>query len=107
MNSWVRSGPVVVEVDGTVEGLRVVDYACVEALRSGADLVVAASYRGHNTISPMRPNDVPKPPGEPADAWLRGAVGHVRHRYGHGLQLEALSKEGARARVLAEVARQA
>jgi nucleotide-binding universal stress UspA family protein len=107
MNGWVRSGPVVVEVDGTAEGLRVIDYACVEALRSGAELVLAASYGAHSTFSPMRPSDLPKPPGELADAWLRVAVGHVRHRYGYGLQLEAVSKEGARARVLAEVARHA
>ncbi len=107
MNSWVRSGPVVVEVDGTAEGLRVVDYACVEALRSSADLVLAASFRAHGTLFPTRPGDVPKPPGELADAALRVAVAHVRHRYGYGLQVEAVSKEGSRARVLAEIARHA
>src|SRR6266540_5865600 len=107
MSTWARSGPVVVEVDGTAEGLRVIDYACVEALRSGADLVLAASFRAHSTFSPMRPGDLPKPPDELADAWLRVAVGHVRHRYGYGLQLEAVSKEGSRPRVLAEMARHA
>jgi nucleotide-binding universal stress UspA family protein len=107
MNKWARTGPVVVEVDGMAEGLRVIDYAAVEALRSGADLVLAASYRAHSTFSPMQTGDVPKPPGELADAWLRVAVGHVRHRYGYGLQLEAVSKEGSRARVLAEIARHA
>ncbi|MFI7065257.1 universal stress protein [Kribbella sp. NPDC050124] len=107
MNSWVRSGPVVVEVDGTAEGMRVVDYACVEALRTDAGLVLAASYRAHSTFSPMRPDDQPKSPGDIADAWLRAAVAHVHHRYGYGLQLEAVSKEGARARVLAEIARHA
>jgi|SRR6266540_1239462 len=107
MSTWARSGPVVVEVDGTAEGLRVIDYACVEALRSGTDLVLAASFRAHSTFSPMRPGDLPKPPDELADAWLRVAVGHVRHRYGYGLQLEAVSKEGSRPRVLAEMARHA
>ncbi|MFG1813514.1 universal stress protein [Kribbella sp. NPDC049174] len=107
MNSWVRSGPVLVEVDALTEGQRVIDYACVEALRSGADLVLAASYRAHSTFSPMPPSDLPKPPGEVADAWLRAAVAHVRHRYGYGLQVEAVAKEGSRARVLAEVARHA
>ncbi|MEV0804062.1 universal stress protein [Kribbella sp. NPDC050281] len=104
MKSWVRNGPVVVEVDGTAEGMRVVDYACVEALRSGADLVLAASYRAHSTFSPMRPTELPKPPGDLADAALRVAAAHVRHRYGYGLQLEAVSKDGSRARVLAEIA---
>jgi hypothetical protein len=107
MKSWVRSGPVVVEVDGTAEGLRVVDYACVEALRSGADLVLAASFRAHSTFSQLRPSDAPRSPGELADAALRVAVGRVRHRYGYGLQLEAVAKEGSRARVLAEIARHA
>ncbi|WP_406054623.1 universal stress protein [Kribbella sp. NBC_00889] len=107
MKSWVRNGPVVVEVDGTAEGMRVVDYACVEALRSGADLVLAAPYRAHGTFSPMRPTELPKPPGDLADMALRLAVAHVRHRYGYGLQLEAVSKEGSRARVLAEIARHA
>ena len=107
MKSWVRNGPVVVEVDGTAEGMRVVDYACVEALQSGADLVLAASFRAQNAFSPMRPTDLPKPPGELADAALRVAVAHVRHRYGYGLQVEAVSKEGSRPRVLAEIARHA
>jgi len=36
MNTWARTGPVAVEVDGSAEGIRVVDYACMQALRSGA-----------------------------------------------------------------------
>ncbi|WP_406047173.1 universal stress protein [Kribbella sp. NBC_00889] len=107
MNSWVRSGPVVVEVDGTAEGMRVVDYACVEALRSGVELLLVASYRAYSTFAPTRPDDQQKPPGEVVDAWLRVAVGHARHRYGSGLQIEAVSQEGSRPKVLAEAARSA
>ena len=107
MNSWVRSGPVVVEVDGTAEGMRVVDYACLEALRSGTELVLVASYRAYSTVAPERPGDQPKAPGELVDGWLRDAVGHVRHRYGQGLRIEAVSQEGSRPRVLAEAARPA
>ncbi|TCN26925.1 universal stress protein family protein [Kribbella orskensis] len=106
MASQVRSGPVVVEVDGAAEGLRVIDYACLEALRSGADLVLVNSSGTHSTSS-MRASELPKPPGEVADAWLRVAAGHVRHRYRNGLQLGTVSKEGARADVLAEAARNA
>jgi hypothetical protein len=107
MSDGVRSGPVVVEVDGAAEGLRVVDYACLEALRSGADLVLVTSSRGHSTFSSMRSSELPKPPGELADAWLRVAAGHVRHRYRKDLQVGTVSKEGARMDVLAEGTRDA
>jgi hypothetical protein len=107
MNSWVRSGPVVVEVDGTAEGMRVVDYACLQALRSDTDLILVASYRADSTLAPERPGDQPKAPGELVDGWLRAAVGHVRNRYGEGLRTEAVSQQGSRPRVLAEAARPA
>ena len=44
MSTWTRTGPVVVEVDGSAENLRIVDYASGEALRSGAELVLVAPY---------------------------------------------------------------
>ncbi len=41
---WERTGPVVVEVDGSAEGLRVIDYACTEAIRAGVGLVLVAPH---------------------------------------------------------------
>src|SRR5256885_178171 len=64
MGTWARTGPVVVEVDGSAEGLRVVDYACLEAIRSGAELMLAAPYQAHGSISPMTPGCLPKPPAD-------------------------------------------
>jgi nucleotide-binding universal stress UspA family protein len=107
MSTWARTGPIAVEVDGTAEGLRVVDYACTEALRIGAELILATPYHAHAAYSPMRPGQLPKPPAELADDGLRRAVAHIRHRYGHGLQLNAVSQEGSRLRVLPRIARHA
>ncbi|MEI8406577.1 MULTISPECIES: universal stress protein [unclassified Kribbella] len=107
MSTWARTGPIAVEVDGTAEGLRVVDYACMEALRIGAELILAAPYHAHAAYSPMQLGELPKPPAELADASLRGAVAHIRHRYGYGLQLNAVSQEGSRLRVLPRIARHA
>ncbi|MEV5965973.1 universal stress protein [Kribbella sp. NPDC051952] len=107
MSTWTRTGPVVVEVDGRAENLRVVDYAAAEALRSGAELVLVAPYSAHSSFSPMMPGYTPKPPAELADATLRVAVAHVRHRDGHALQLAAIAGEGSRTRVLAHAARNA
>jgi nucleotide-binding universal stress UspA family protein len=107
MSAWARTGPVAVEVDGSAEGLRFVDYACLEALRREAALVLVTPYPAHAAFDPRTPGYQPKPPAEVADAGLRRAVAHVRHHYGYGLQLEALSREGARSRVLPMVARHA
>lgn len=107
MSTWARTGPIAVEVDGTAEGLRIVDYACMEALRIDAALILAASYHAHAASSPMQPGELPKPPAELADASLRAAVAHIRHRYGYGLQLNAVSQEGSRQRVLPTIARHA
>lgn len=107
MSTWARTGPIAVEVDGTAEGLRVVDYSCMEALRIGAELILAAPYHAHAAHSPMQPGQLPKPPAELADASLRAAVAHIRHRYGYGLQLNAVSQEGSRLRVLPRIARHA
>jgi nucleotide-binding universal stress UspA family protein len=107
MSIWARTGPIAVEVDGTAEGMRVVDYACMEALRIGAELILAAPYHAHAAYSPMQPGQLPEPPAELADSSLREAVAHIRHRYGYGLQLNAVSHEGSRLRVLPRIARHA
>jgi nucleotide-binding universal stress UspA family protein len=98
---------VVVEVDGSAEGLHVVDYAALEAIRSGAELVLAAPYHAHSSFNAMTPGYLPKPPAELADADLRVAVAHVRHHYGYDLALAAVSEEGSRLKVLPQAARHA
>ena len=107
MNDWTRTGPVVVEVDGSAENLRIVDFASAEALRSGAELVLVAPYSAHSSFTPMMPGYAPKPPAELADDWLRAAVAHVRHRDGYAMELAAVAGEGSRVRVLAHAARNA
>lgn len=107
MSTWTRTGPVVVEVDGSAENLRIVDYAAAEALRCGAELVLVAPYSAHGSYSPTMPGYAPKPPAEFADAALRAAVAHVRHRDGYELELAAVAGEGPRVRVLAHAARKA
>ena len=107
MSTWARTGPIAVEVDGTADGLRIVDYACMEALRIDAELILAAPYHAHAASSPMQPGQLPKPPAELADASLCAAVAHIRHRYGYGLQLSPVSQEGSRQRVLPTIARHA
>ncbi|GAA1521327.1 universal stress protein [Kribbella lupini] len=107
MSTWTRTGPVVVEVDGTAEGLRIVDYACLEAMRSGAELVLVTPYQAHTSFSPMTPSYRPKSPADLADAVARAAVAHLRHRYGYALQVVAETEEGSRAKVLRHAARHA
>jgi len=107
MNTWTRTGPVVVEVDASAENARVVDYACDEALRSGAELVLVAPYSLHGSFSPMMPGYSPKSPAELADDALRAAVTRLRYRSGYAMELAAISGEGSRTRVLAHAARNA
>ncbi|MFD7159583.1 universal stress protein [Kribbella sp. NPDC059898] len=102
MSTWNRTGSVVVEVDGSAENLRVVDYACAEALREGAKLVLIAPYSAHTASSPTAQS-----PGELADAAVRAAVTHVRYRDGYATELAAVTEEGSRLRVLAHAARKA
>lgn len=106
MSTWNRTGPVVVEVDGNAD-LRVVDYAVEEALSAGADLALVAPYSVRGSFTPMMPGYSPKSPAELADDSLRAAVAHVRHRYGYGVQLSAVTGEGSRSRVLAHAAKNA
>jgi len=107
MKTWTRTGPVVVEVDGTAENLRIVDYASAEALRCGAELVLVAPHSAHSSFSPMMPGYAPKAPAELADDALRAAVAHIRHRDGYAMELAAVAGEGSRVRVLAHAARNA
>ncbi len=107
MTTWARTGPVVVEIDGSAEGLRVVDYAALEAIRSGAELVLAAPYQAHSSYNPMMPGYLPKPAAELADDSLRIAVAHIRHQYGYALPVTAVPEEGSRLKVLPQAARHA
>lgn len=107
MSNWTRSGPVVVEVDGSTEGLRVVDYAGQEAFRAGAELVLVAPYRNYPAYSPMMPAYLPQPLSAGADEILHRAVEHVRRQYGGDLVVKAESMEGSRLKVLREFAREA
>lgn len=87
--AWNRTGPIVAEVTGDPENLRVVDYAVAEALRADAELVLVAQYAAHGSFNPMAPGYVPKPPAELADDALRAAVAHVRHRNGYEPAVDA------------------
>lgn len=97
----------VVELDGSADGLHVVDYAALEAIRSGADLVLAAPYYAHSSYNPMTPGYLPRQPAEFAADALRVAVAHLRHHFGYGLVVTAVSEEGSRLKVLPQVARHA
>lgn len=98
MESWIRSGPVVVEVDGSTDGRRIVDYACREALRSGAELVLVAPFQPYDHATPDRPS--------PTDA-LRTATAWARQLAGPDLVLRTVALEGSRLNVLARVAKEA
>lgn len=91
-----ESGSVVVEVDGTAEGLRVIDFACTEAIRAGAELVLVASYPVLDQHSVHRPWPTP----ERVEEYLRLAEAHVRRQVGRSLRVTQLAEEGARTKVL-------
>jgi nucleotide-binding universal stress UspA family protein len=105
MTSWKRTGPVVVEVDGSADGPRVVDYASREARRAGAELVLVAPYQHYKTYSPMM--HVSLPPSAGADDLLQEAAARVRHQHGADLKVSTLSAEGSRLKVLQRAARDA
>ncbi len=98
MDSWTRDGPVVVEVDGSAEARWVVDYACREAMRSEAQLVLVAPYQPYDLSSPDRQS--------PIDV-LRAATIWAQQLAGTDLVLSAFAIEGSRLQVLARVAGQA
>lgn len=95
MNSWTRTGPVVVEVDGSGDWLRVVRYAGLEAVRARAELVLVAPYRSY---SPM---------AHQSDEILREAAAQARQQYGAELKVSTFSMEGSWLKVLQDAARRA
>jgi nucleotide-binding universal stress UspA family protein len=107
MSIKARTGLVVVEVEDSTAGLRVIDYACEEAVSVGADLVLVQPYGAHAPFSPMMPMYSPRAPMDLADEALRVAVAHVRHQVGPSLAVTAVSGEGSRLSVLSKLARTA
>jgi nucleotide-binding universal stress UspA family protein len=107
MNSWTRTGPVVVEVDGSSDGLRVVDYAAQDALHAGADLVLVAPFYNHGSYPPMTPLHQQASPSEDAAATLRDAADQVKRRHGRDLVVKNIAMEGSRLKVLRTAAREA
>jgi nucleotide-binding universal stress UspA family protein len=95
-------GPVVVEVDGSAEGLRVLDYACTEAIRSEAELVlVAAAHQVPEVVT----GGEHLPPAERAGEFLRIAAAHVRRQIGDALKVSEVCGDGSRMKVLSAKAR--
>lgn len=94
------AGPVVVEVDGSAETLRVIDYACSEALRDKADLVLAA----HQAACRSAPGGEDQPSTERAEEFLRIATAHVRRQTGDALKVTVVCGAGTRIKVLSAAA---
>ncbi|TDU87909.1 universal stress protein family protein [Kribbella voronezhensis] len=107
MSSWTRTGPVVVEVDGSADGLRVVGYAGEVAVRAGAELVLVAAYHGYSSYSAMVPVYAPQVPADGAEEMLGEAVGFVRRQFGEELKVSTVAREGSRLKVLQRAARDA
>lgn len=89
---------IVVEVDGTADELRVIDFATAEALRLGAELLLARPYR--RGPAEHRASDV-------AGRQLREALAHVRRQVGFALPVRTVAREGSRPHVLAQLGRRA
>jgi nucleotide-binding universal stress UspA family protein len=94
--------PVVVEVDGTADGLHVVDFATQQAQCSGVELVLARPYRAYGPAagdgSPAR---------DDAGRELRLACAHVHRQVGYEVSVQTVAREGSRADVLAQLSRTA
>ncbi|TDD60658.1 universal stress protein [Kribbella antibiotica] len=101
MADSLGAGPVVVEVDGSAEGLRVLDYACTEAIRDEADLVLVAAHRESRAATSREP----QPSAERADEFLRIATAHVRRQIGEAVEVRAVCAAGTRMKVLSATAR--
>jgi len=95
------AGPVVVEVNGSAEGLRVIDYACTEAIRDEAELVLVAAHRAPQPGS----GGGPQPSAERAGEFLRVATAHIRRQIGTALEVAAVCGAGTRLKVLSTSAR--
>lgn len=96
------AAPVVVEVDGSADGLHVVDYAAQQAERSGTRLVLARAYRGYGT-SPRETSWSRDQAGRD----LRTALAHVRRQVGFRVWVDTVAREGTRHEVLAQLSRTA
>ena len=92
--------PVVVEIDGTADGLHVVDYATQEAEHTGAGLVLARAYRGYGTT--CRETSWSH---DQADRELRTALAHVRRQVGFAIAVRMVAREGSRHEVLTQLSR--
>ena len=101
MTAW-KPAPVVVEVDGSADGLHVVDYATQEAERTGAGLVLVRAYRGYG--SDCRETAWSR---DQAGRDLRAAQAHVRRQVGFGVPVRIVAREGGRHEVLTQVSRMA
>lgn len=105
MNNLKPAGSIVAEVDGSAGGLRAVEFACAEALRTGAELVLASPYAVATTTITIAPgSDVP---AHLATIGLQAAVDTARRVGGSALPLTLVTGEGPRSKVLPAVARQA
>ncbi len=103
MNSWRTRGPVVAEVDGSADGLRVVDYASQAALQAGTELVIVAPYARHTPHTSVIGGSASKA----AEQLLQDAVTHAKRRHGRELVVRTVSIEGSRLKVLQSATRDA
>ncbi|MEV5965962.1 universal stress protein [Kribbella sp. NPDC051952] len=94
------TGPVVVEVDGSAEGLRVIDYACTEAVRDDAELVLLAAHQASDVAA----GEERQPSAERARESLRVAVAHTRRQIGDALEVTVICESGSRIKVLSAAA---
>lgn len=96
MNSWGRTGPVVAEVDGSTDGLRVVDYASQAALQARTELVIVAPYHRYTPHTAKTSGSA----STTAEEIVRDAAAHAKRRHGRDLVIRTLAMEGSRLKVL-------
>lgn len=107
MSRWDPTGPVVVEVDGGAESLRAVDYAVAQAVRSGAELVLATPYAVTTTSAPITSVPTVLPSGDPLPAGLRAALERVQATAGPEIPVTLVTGAGPRFKVLPKVVQRA
>jgi hypothetical protein len=91
----------VVEVDGSAEGLRVIDYACTEALREDVELVLVAACQASVPAAGAER----QPSAQRAGEFLRIAAAHVRRQIGDAVRVTVVCGAGSRVKVLSAAAR--
>lgn len=96
------AAPIVVEIDGTADGLHVVDYATQEAERTGAGLLLVRPYRSYG--SSCRETSWSR---DQAGRELRTARAHVRRQIGFAVPVRIVAREGSRHEVLTQLSRAA